>query len=185
MYFYCKERNMTHETQNVACQHAIAARGALEAFERHQPEADLDWSSFDTGLACLDNAIDELRRLVRGLHPVELPTGGLPAAIACLIEEIQAAGGPDMEFHHDFTRIEYLRNCSRRPSASCESLANACRHSKSKKLFLELTLAGDILHIRFGIGESASTPILQRRTLWTQWDSPSGQVDRGHSDHRQ
>ena len=45
---------MTHETQNVACQHAIAARTALEAFRHQQVEAGLDWSSFDTAAGLLD-----------------------------------------------------------------------------------------------------------------------------------
>ena len=61
---------MTHETQNVACQHAIAARTALEAFRRHQPEAGLDWSSFDTAVGLLDQTIEELRRPTQpSAHP--------------------------------------------------------------------------------------------------------------------
>ena len=60
---------MTHETQNVACEHAIAARTALDAFRHQQAEAGLDWSSFDTALGLLDQRpardkrhVDEMER---------------------------------------------------------------------------------------------------------------------------
>jgi signal transduction histidine kinase len=85
---------MTHETQNVACQHTIAARTALEAFRHQQPEAGLDWSSFDTAVGLLDQTIEELRRPVHSLQPTELAAGGFPAAMAYLIEETQTAAGP-------------------------------------------------------------------------------------------
>src|SRR5271157_5199097 len=75
-----KEKYMTHETQNVACQHAIAARTALEAFRRHQPEAGLDWSSLDTAVGLLDQTIEELRRPVCSLQPTLLAAGGFPTA---------------------------------------------------------------------------------------------------------
>jgi len=78
-----------------ACQYAAAARMAFEAHRREKTEAGTDnWSNFDSGMAFLDNAIDELRRLVRGLQPIHLAAGDLATAIACLIEEIQKAGGP-------------------------------------------------------------------------------------------
>ncbi len=139
---------MTHPTQNVACQHAIAARTALEAFRHQQPEAGLDWSSFDTAVGLFDQTIEELRRPVRGLEPTLLAAGGFPAAMACLIEEIQAADGDDMEFcQHAIERDvppKWKRAAIR---ITQESLANACRHSKNKRLFLELALDGNVLRI--------------------------------------
>ena len=91
---------MTHETQNVACEHAIAARAALDAFRHQHAEAGLDWSSFDTAVELLDQTIEELGRLVRNLQPTLIAAVGFPAAMASLLEEIQAADGPDMEFRH-------------------------------------------------------------------------------------
>ena len=69
---------MTHETHNVAWEHAIAARTALDAFRHQQAEAGLDWSSFDTAVGLLDRAIEELRRPVRNLPPTLLAAGGFP-----------------------------------------------------------------------------------------------------------
>ena len=140
---------MTHETQNVACQHVIAARTALEAFRRHQPEAGLDWSSFDAAVELLDQTIEELRRPVRSLQPALLAAGGFPAAMAYLIEEIQAADGPDMEFRQHAMETDAPPKWKRAAiRITQESLANACRHSKNKRLFLELALDGNVLRIR-------------------------------------
>jgi len=140
---------MTHETQDVACQHAIAARTALEAFRRQQPEAGLDWRSLDTAAGLLDQTIEELRRPVRSIQPTLLAAGGFPAAMAYLIEEIQTAAGPDMEFcNHDIDADQIPPEWKQAAvRVTQELLANACRHSKSKRLFLELTLDGDTLRI--------------------------------------
>ena len=130
-------------------EHAIAARTVLEAFRRQQPEAGLDWSSFDAAVGLLDQTIEELRRPVRSLQPTLLAAGGFPAAMAYLIEEIQDAAGPDMEFRQHVIDADQIPP-ERKHAAiriTQESLANACRHSKSKRLFLELTLDGDVLRI--------------------------------------
>ena len=121
------------------------------------------WNSFNTGMEFLDRAIDELRRLVRGLQPIQLAAGGFPTAIAYLIEEIQPAGGPDMEFRHDIQPDQIPPRLQRVAFRIVqESLANACRHSKSKRLFVALTLDGDVLRIRvrdWGVGfDPDSTP---------------------------
>ena len=140
---------MTHETQNVARQHAIAVRTALEAFRHQQQEAGLDWRSFDTAMGLLDRVIEELRQPVRNLPPTLLVAGGFPAAMAHLIEEIQAADGPDMEFrHHDIDADQIPPEWKQAAvRITQESLANACRHTKSKRIFLELSLDGDTLRI--------------------------------------
>ena len=108
---------MTHEIQNVACRHALAARMALEAFRLQQPAAGLDWSSLDTATGLLDQTIEELRRPVRNPPPAVLAAGGSPAATANLMQEIQAAGGLNVEFV-TISRIGTIHNCSVRPSAS-------------------------------------------------------------------
>ena len=139
---------MTHETQNVACQHVIAARTVLDAFRHQQPDVGLDWNRFDTAVGLLDQTIEELRRPVRSLQPTLLAAGGFPAAMAYLIEEIQAADGPDMEFRQHVIDADVPSKWKRAAiRITQKSLANACRHSKSKRIFLELTLDGDVLRI--------------------------------------
>jgi signal transduction histidine kinase len=152
-----EEEFIARELHDGACQYVIAARMALDHFRHEKAEAGLEnWSNFDTAVGLLDHAIEELRRLVRGLQPVELAAGGLPAAIAYLTEEVQTAGGPDIEFRHDVHPDQISPRLQRAAFRIVqESLANACRHSKSKRLFVELTLDGDVLRIRvrdWGVG---------------------------------
>lgn len=151
------EQFIAHEIHDGACQYAVAAQMALEAYRRERTEARRDdWGTFDIGLNFLERTIDELRRLVHGLQPIHLAAGSLPAAIKCLIEEIRAAGGPEMQFVHDIRPDQIPPHLQRAAFRIVqESLANACRHSKSKRLFLEVTLDGDVLRIQvrdWGVG---------------------------------
>ena len=178
---------MIHETQNVAREHAIAARTALEAFRRRQPEAGLDWSSFDMAVGLLDQTIEELRRPVRSLQATVLVAGGFPAAMAYLIEEIQAADGPDMECCHPDIDADQIPPEWKQAAVRItqELLANACRHSKSKRIFLELTLDGNLLRIHtrdWGVGFKPDKPA---RTLRIGRNLPTNQAARRHSDDRQ
>ena len=157
------EEFIAHEIHDGACQYAIAARMALDTFRHENTETGSEeWGSFDTATEFLDRAIEELRRLVRGLQPIQLAAGGLPTAIAYLIEEIRAVGGPDMEFRHDIHSDQIPPRLQRAAFRIVqESIANACRHSKSKRLFVELILDGDVLRIQvrdWGVGfDPAST----------------------------
>ena len=130
---------------------------AFDAFRREQTNTlSGDWSSFDMGLEFLGHAQEELRRLVRGLRPLQLAAGTLPTAIDCLIKEIQTAGGPDIELCCD---IQPDQIPSRLELAAFrivqEALANACRHSKSKGILVGLTQDGESLCIQvqdWGVG---------------------------------
>ena len=159
-----RQELIAHDLHDGACQYMMGAQMTLDTFRRDNKEAwSGDWTNFDMGMEFVNRAIEELRRLIRGLQPIQLAAGGFPAAIAYLIEEIQAAGGPDMEFRNDIHAAQippHLQQAAFRIVQ--ESLANACRHSKSKRLLVELTLDGDVLRIRirdWGVGFDAdSTP---------------------------
>ncbi len=74
---------------------------------------------------------------------------GLPAAIERFVKEIQTAGGPDIEFYNELGPDRLPRNLRKAAFRIVkESLANACRHSKSKRLFAELSVDADVLRIR-------------------------------------
>lgn len=122
-----------------------------------------DWNSFDIAVELLKHANEELRRLVCGLRPIQLAAGNLPTAIDYLIKEIQTAGGPEIEFHHD---IQADRIPPRLELAAFrivqEAIVNACRHSKSKKILVGLTQDDDSLGIQvqdWGVGfDPQNTP---------------------------
>ena len=146
----------------------------------------LDWSSFDTAMGLLDRAIEELRQPVRNLPPTLLVAGGFPAAMAHLIEEIQAADVPTWSSANTPPRQivppEWKQAAVR---ITQESLANACRHSKSNRIFLELSLDGNVLRIHardWGVGFK---PDRKHPTLRTGQNLPTTQAARRHSDDRQ
>ena len=141
---------IAHEIHDGACQYMVTAQMALDAFRRDNKKAwSGNWSKFDLGLEFVNHAIEELRRLIRGLQPIQLAAGNLPTAIAHLIQEIKAAGGPDIEFCHD---IQTDHIPPRLELAAFrivqESLANACRHSKSQRILVGLTRDDDSLCIQ-------------------------------------
>lgn len=156
------EQFLAHEIHDGVCQYAIGAQMALEAHRREAREAAVQWSHFDTGMALLNCAIEELRRLVRGLEPIHLAAGNLPAAIDCLIEEIRSGEGPEIDFIHNGHTDRIPRHLQRAAFRIVqESLANAYRHSRSKRLSVELALDSDALRIRvkdWGVGFDPENP---------------------------
>ena len=156
---------IAQEIHDGACQFAVAAKTAFEAYRRKKTETGQeDSNQFEMGLACLDSVIDELRRLVQGLQPMNLAIDGLPMAIEQFIKKFQTTNGPEIEFHHelDADQIPHdLRLAAFRIVQ--ESLANACRHSKSKRLYVELALDRDVLRIQIrdwgvGINPESTSP---------------------------
>jgi signal transduction histidine kinase len=132
---------ISHEIHDGACQYTTAAQMMFDAFRREQAGAfSGNWSSFDMAVEFLNHASEELRRLVCGLRPLHLAAGDLPKAIECLIEEVRAASGLDIELCCDIQpdiipqRLELAAF-----RIVQESLANACRHSKSKGVLVGLT----------------------------------------------
>ena len=74
---------------------------------------------------------------------------GLSAAIKHFVEETQTAGGPDIGCCHELGRDRPPRDLRKAAFRIVkESLANACRNSKSKRLFAELSVDADVLRIR-------------------------------------
>ena len=178
---------MTHETQNVACQHAIAARTALEAFRRQQPEAGLDWSSFDTAVGLLDQTIEELRRPVRSLQPTLLAAGGFPAAMAYLIEEIQAAD----RSRHGVLPTRHRRRCPFEVETSGRPHHARIARQRLPPQQEQTDIPGvdpgwkRTPYSRPGLGSRLQTRQDSVRTLRTGRNLPTTQAARRHSDDRQ
>jgi signal transduction histidine kinase len=72
----------------------------------------------------LQQALDELRDLARGLYPAVLTQAGLGAALEAVIERLPIpvrARIPTARWHPDVESAAYL--------ITCEALANACKHA--------------------------------------------------------
>ena len=101
------------------------------------------------GLTALRQSLAEARRLISGVRPPVLDESGVVAAIAHLILELQArAGTPEISFQRDvaFERLSpVLENAIYRIVQ--EGLTNACKHSKSENVRVELCQDGDKVRI--------------------------------------
>ena len=98
----------------------------------------------------------EARRLIAGVRPPILDESGVLAAVAHLVNEERHQKGPHIELHSEvgFDRLApIMENAIYRIVQ--EGLTNACTHSKSERVRVELVQHGDDLRIRiqdWGIG---------------------------------
>jgi PAS domain S-box-containing protein len=151
-------KSSDHERQMIAYEiHDGLAQqlaGAIMQFQTyaHQKDATPEEAAraYEAGMTMLRQGHMEVRRLISGLRPFILDESGIVAAVAHLVsEERRREGGPKIEFHSDvaFDRlVPILENAIYRIVQ--EGLTNACRHSKSPRVRIELVQQGDVLRIR-------------------------------------
>ncbi len=112
--------------------------------------------AFAAGMSILQLSHSEARRLISGVRPPILDDEGIVAAVNHLVHEQQEPGGPAIECrcHVEFKRLApIMENAVYRIVQ--EGLTNACRHSKSEKVWVELVQQGEQLHIEIrdrGVG---------------------------------
>ncbi len=134
--------------------------GALYKFQSIENLQDRDSDAarkmFDAAVQLLREAMAETRRLIGGLRPPVLDESGIVAAVEDLISGHRQHDGPEIEFVHN---LEPQRFAPPLESAVFrivqESLTNACRHSQSEKVRIELGLSGDrvLIDVRdWGVG---------------------------------
>jgi signal transduction histidine kinase len=153
-----------HERQLIAneihdglAQQLAAANMHFEAFA-HLKDTTSQQATKDleTGIALLRESHGEARRLIAGVRPPILDERGVVAAINHLVNGRESQNGTRVEFQHDvkFDRLmPILENSIYRIVQ--EGLANACRHSKSRDVVVELMQKANSLCIRiqdWGLG---------------------------------
>jgi PAS domain S-box-containing protein len=112
--------------------------------------------AYDAAMTMLRQGHFEARRLISGVRPPILDESGVVAAVAHLVNEQRLQNGPTIELFNEveFTRLApILENAVYRIVQ--EGLANACRHSQSQRVRVELVQHGDRLRIKvhdWGIG---------------------------------
>lgn len=102
--------------------------------------------AFDAAMAMLRQGHSEARRLISGVRPPILDESGVIEAIAHLIHEAGRNKGPKIDFVNSvaFDRLApTLENAIYR--IAHEAIANACKHSKSKKVRVKVVQEGDNL----------------------------------------
>ena len=115
--------------------------------------------AYQAGMTMLQQSHFEARRLISGVRPPILDEAGVVAAVAHLVNEQRQRHGPKIEFH---SRVEFHRLVPVLENAVYriiqEGLTNACRHSRSKRVRVELLQEGDRLHLDvrdWGVGFEA------------------------------
>jgi PAS domain S-box-containing protein len=139
--------------------------GALYKFQSIDFLKEADFAAaremFDDALRILREAMAETRRLISGLRPPVLDESGVIDALEYIITEQQARGGPKIEFVHPdkFPRLaQPLESAIFRIVQEC--LTNACRHSQSDRVRVELRHTDGRVYIEvsdWGVGFDPSS----------------------------
>ena len=125
---------------------AIMQFDAFEHLKQNNPKQAAD--AYHAGMTMLRQGHFEARRLISGVRPPILDEAGIVAAISHMVNEEKRRSGPKIEY---LSKVEFdrltpiLENAIYRIAQ--EALTNACRHSKSKKVHVELVQQGDRIRI--------------------------------------
>jgi two-component system sensor histidine kinase UhpB len=153
-----------HERQLIAYEiHDDLAQQLAAAIMQFQAYAHLKdtnpndaGKAYDAGMTLLRQGHFEARRLISGVRPPILDESGVVTAIAHLVNEESRVSGPTIAFRSEveFDRLDpILENAIYRIVQA--GLTNACKHSKSERVNVELVQQGDDLRITvqdWGIG---------------------------------
>jgi PAS domain S-box-containing protein len=148
---------IAYEIHDGLAQQLTGAIMQLQSYEHlKKTKPKVAEKSFAAGLDMLRQGHVEARRLISGVRPPILDESGIIAAISHLVHEHESRAGPNIEFHSkvEFKRLDpALENAIYRIVQ--EGTTNACTHSKSDKVRIDLTQHGDALKIEvrdWGIG---------------------------------
>jgi len=157
-------RSSDHERQLIAyeihdglAQHLGGAIMQFQAYPHLKDKKPAQAAKvYDAGMTMLQQGHFEARRLISGVRPPILDESGIATAIAQLVQEQRHGKGPKIEL---LSRVEFDRLDAILENAIFrivqEGLANACQHSKSEKVRVEMVQSGDHLRIviqDWGIG---------------------------------
>lgn len=153
----CERQGIAYEIHDGLAQYLAAAIMQFEAHEHlKERKRATAQTAYDAGRELLQKAYSEARRLISGVRPPILDESGLVAALEHLISDQRMSKGPIIEFQSEvkFDRLPLiLENTIYRLAQ--EALANACRHSRSRRISVSLVQDHDRICLEvedWGIG---------------------------------
>jgi PAS domain S-box-containing protein len=158
-----RERHLiTYELHDGVAQQLLGAKMLFESLALHKGLKSKSGDTYRDGMAALRRASTEVRRLMNWLRTPVLDKFGLSEAIDDVAAQLRLTpGAPEIECCHDvqFKRLEpTLENSVFRIAQ--EAMTNACRHSKSERIRVQLTQKGDevTMEVRdWGVGFDRDT----------------------------
>ena len=148
---------IAYEIHDGLAQQLAAALMQLQAFDHLRDKTPKDAAkAYDAALTMLQQGHFEARRLIAGVRPPVLDESGVVEAIAHLVHEVGRDKGPKIENRSrvGFDRLDpILENAIYRITQ--EALTNACKHSKSERIWVSLLQRADRLRIEirdWGVG---------------------------------
>jgi signal transduction histidine kinase len=152
-----ERQTISYDIHDGLAQYLAAAGMQLQVFDglrESNPEAAR--KAYDAATQLVSQSHAEARRLVSEVRPPIIDEIGLETAISHLVHEHRRHGGPNIDCYSDvqFGRLPaILENALYRIVQ--EALANACKHSKSKKVTVTMTQEGQDVRLEvrdWGIG---------------------------------
>jgi PAS domain S-box-containing protein len=143
-------RQVAYDIHDGLGQMVTAASMHLESFSAHHRECESNAGDEEYAKAkrCLNDAVVEMRRMVSELGPLLLEDMGLVEASRRLLTEIAERHGWETEFG-DEVDVENLDPMAEMALFRIvqEALANAAKHSKTKKMRIGFRRKDDALHL--------------------------------------
>ncbi len=153
---------IAYEIHDGLAQQLAGSLMQLQAFDHLKDKSPKKAAkAFDAAMTMLRQGHFETRRLIAGVRPPILDESGIVEAVAHLIHEVSRERGPKIDWHTgvDFDRLDpTLENAIYRIAQ--EALTNACKHSRSKRIWVSLSQRGDRLRIEvrdWGVGFDPKT----------------------------
>lgn len=140
---------IAYEIHDTVAQDLAGAVMYLQGYQQlRETDSERAAETLETAMRVLRECQAEVRRLIAGVRPVNLDETGVEGALQYLVRSVQRESGPKIEYQSRvrFHRLEPIQENAVYRIAE-EGLRNACRHSHSPRVRVELLQTDDRLRL--------------------------------------